>query len=81
MRMKGRDGISRAIYFTATGRRVIVCSRFREENAGDARAGDQVGSETRTGDTRISKVRDLHKKWMKDRETYETISPNRPGGF
>jgi ribosome-binding protein aMBF1 (putative translation factor) len=47
-------------------------SRFREENAGDARAGDQVGSETRTGDTRMSKVRDLHKKWMKDRETSET---------
>jgi ribosome-binding protein aMBF1 (putative translation factor) len=50
-------------------------SRFREENAGDARAGDQVGSETRTGDTRMSKVRDLHKKWMKDRETYETQAP------
>jgi ribosome-binding protein aMBF1 (putative translation factor) len=47
-------------------------SRFREENAGDARAGDQVGSETRTGDTRMSKVRHLHKKWMKDPDYRET---------
>ena len=28
MRMKGRDGISRAIYITATGRRVIVVRAF-----------------------------------------------------
>ena len=28
MRMKGRDGISRALYVTATGRRVVVVSAF-----------------------------------------------------
>jgi phage-related protein len=28
MRMKGRDGISRAIYVTATGRRVVVVRAF-----------------------------------------------------
>jgi phage-related protein len=28
MRMKGRDGISRAIYVTASGRRVIIVRAF-----------------------------------------------------
>jgi phage-related protein len=28
MRLKGRDGISRAIYVTATGRRVVVVRVF-----------------------------------------------------
>ncbi len=28
MRLKGRDGISRAIYVTATGRRVVVVRAF-----------------------------------------------------
>jgi phage-related protein len=31
MRMKGRDGISRAIYITATGQRVIVLRVFRKK--------------------------------------------------
>jgi phage-related protein len=31
MRMKGRDGISRAIYVTATGRRVVVVRAFKKK--------------------------------------------------
>ncbi len=31
MRMKGRDGIARAAYVTATGRRVVVCMCSQRE--------------------------------------------------
>ena len=31
MRMKGRDGIARAAYVTATGRRVVVVHVFRKK--------------------------------------------------
>lgn len=31
MRLKGRDGIARAAYVTATGRRVIVVHMFRKK--------------------------------------------------
>jgi len=31
MRMKGRDGISRAIYVTAAGKRVVVVRAFRKK--------------------------------------------------
>jgi len=31
MRMKGRDGISRALYVTATGRRVVILRAFVEK--------------------------------------------------
>jgi phage-related protein len=31
MRMKGRDGVARAIYVTATGRRVIVVHVFMKK--------------------------------------------------
>ena len=38
MRMKGRDGIARATYVTASGRRVVVSARVREEDPKDAAA-------------------------------------------
>lgn len=38
MRMKGRDGISRAIYVTAKGQRVVVSPGVRQEDAEDATA-------------------------------------------
>ncbi len=38
MRMQGRDGIARAIYFTATGRRVMVLHVFRKKTQKTPRA-------------------------------------------
>lgn len=38
MRMKGRDGISRAVYFTASGRRVIVARAFIKKTQKTPRA-------------------------------------------
>ena len=38
MRMKGRDGISRAIYVTATGRRVVVVRVFIKKTQKTPRA-------------------------------------------
>lgn len=40
MRMKGRDGISRAIYVTAKGRRVVVLRAFIKKTQKNAQAGD-----------------------------------------
>ena len=36
IRMKGRDGISRALYVAAHGRRVVVVPGLRQENPKDA---------------------------------------------
>lgn len=38
MRMQGRDGIARAIYFTATGRRVMVLHVFTKKTQKTPRA-------------------------------------------
>ena len=36
MRLTGRDGIARAIYVTALGRRIVVVRAFRQEDSEDA---------------------------------------------
>ena len=41
MRMKGRDGISRALYVTAAGRRVVVVPDIHQENRQYSKSRDQ----------------------------------------
>ena len=47
MRLKGRSGISRALYVTAVGRRVVICPGLHEENGEDAAARDRPGPDSR----------------------------------
>ena len=42
MRMKGKDGISRAIYVTANGRRVVVVRVFVKKTQKDSASGNQL---------------------------------------
>jgi ribosome-binding protein aMBF1 (putative translation factor) len=78
MRMKGKDGISRALYVTAVGRRVVCGSRVRQENTEDAQPGDRAGSEASKGDFAMSKVSDLHQKWMKSKEYRKAVEELAP---
>src|SRR5712692_5705155 len=47
MRMKGRSGISRALYVTGVGRRVVIVRVFVKKNGEDAAARDRAGSVSR----------------------------------
>lgn len=40
MRMKGRDGIARAIYVTASGKRVVVVRVFRKKTQKNTAKGN-----------------------------------------
>ena len=51
MRMTGRDGIARAIYFTATGKRVIVARVFAKKTQKTPRAEIE---------TAMSRMKDWH---------------------
>src|ERR1700693_5582659 len=78
MRMKGKDGISRALYITAVGRRVVVVRVFHQENAEDARLGNRASPEASKGDFAMTKVSDLHREWMKNkqyRKAFEELGP------
>src|SRR5690348_16812750 len=68
MRMKGKDGISRAVYVTAKGHRVVVVRVFVKKT--------QKMSPGGTGSMKRTTVDDLHKKWMKNpkyRREYEAL--------
>ena len=45
MRMKGRDGIARAIYLTATGERVVVVHAFMKKTQKTPAAALEVARE------------------------------------
>src|SRR5205085_4185158 len=61
MRMKGKDGISRAVYVTAKGR-----PRVRQETQKTPRPEVEIAkSPGGTGSMKRTTVDDLHKKWMK----------------
>jgi phage-related protein/DNA-binding transcriptional regulator YiaG len=71
LRITGRDGISRAIYVTAAGRRVVIVRVFVKKT--QARIGPRLRTSQGGEMTRIDV---LHKKWLKDREyrkAYETL--------
>ncbi len=62
------------------GRWQARCRRpgIRQENAEDANPGDRAGSEAGKGDFTMTKVNDLHRKWMKSKEyrqAYEELAP------
>ena len=78
MRMRGKDGISRALYVTAIARRVIVVRAFIKKNAEDASSGNTTRAPACQGNFAMTKVNDLHKKWMKSKEyrkAYEELGP------
>jgi ribosome-binding protein aMBF1 (putative translation factor) len=53
-------------------------SRLREEAPEDAWQRNRVGPATSKGDRAMTKVRDLHKKWMKEpayRQAHEALAP------
>jgi ribosome-binding protein aMBF1 (putative translation factor) len=64
LRVTGRDGISRAIYVTAADGDL---ARLHQEDAEDADARTQARSPEGQGGE-MTKIKDLHKKWMKDPE-------------
>jgi ribosome-binding protein aMBF1 (putative translation factor) len=71
MRMKGRDGIARAVYVTATGRRIVVVRVFAKKTQRNASAGDRARSEKSQGGKMSTKriaVREAAKEWLKDPE-------------
>ncbi len=81
MRMKGRDGIARAVYVTATGRRVVVVRVFGKKTEKDAHTRDRAGAQTSQGGDmsrgRIA-MRAIAEEWLKDpefRAEYEALEP------
>jgi ribosome-binding protein aMBF1 (putative translation factor) len=76
--MKGRDGISRALYVTVVGKTRCGCAGVHQETAEDTKSLDRVGTEARKGDSPMAKVSELHRKWMKKKEyrkAYEELAP------
>jgi phage-related protein/DNA-binding XRE family transcriptional regulator len=80
MRLKGRDGIARAVYVTATRRRVVVVRVFgkkTERTPTRDRAGTQTSQGGHMSSGRIA-MRDIAKEWLKDpefRAEYEALEP------
>jgi DNA-binding XRE family transcriptional regulator len=62
MRLVGREGIGRALYAAASGRRLVA--RFHQENSETAAAGVGDGSQTSQGDRRMSKRLEATRKKM-----------------
>lgn len=76
LRITGRDGISRAIYVTATGRRMVIPAGLHQKVAGDAASGIGARSTASQGGE-MTRVRELHKRWVKDatyRGEYEALA-------
>jgi hypothetical protein len=79
MRFSGRDGIGRAIYVTATGRRVVVVHAFvkktqttprprRHPDPEDTQGSPGVGRTTSKGDTAMASLGKLRKTLLTDPE-------------
>jgi ribosome-binding protein aMBF1 (putative translation factor) len=66
MRMKGRDGVSRAIYVTAVGQRIIVVRVFIKKTQSTPAREIELALKRAKGVAAMTKVNDLHRKWMKD---------------
>ena len=61
---------------------IVLChasgSGFCQENATDAAKGNRVGVAASKGDIRLTLVRDLHRRWMKEkgyRDEHEALAP------
>lgn len=71
MRMKGRDGIARAAYVTATGRRVVVVHSLRQKDTENAPPGNRYSPETGEGGPmkrQYIPVGEAFKEWRRDPE-------------
>src|SRR5260221_1974699 len=54
------------------------CPHFRQEDADDPEGGNRAGAEKSQGANAMSKVSDLHRRWMKNpeyRKTHEALAP------
>jgi phage-related protein len=77
-RLQGKDRIARALYVTASGRRVIVVRVFVKKTQATPPKRDRSGAEAGKGGAKMTRVRDLHEQWMADpayREAYEALAP------
>jgi phage-related protein/DNA-binding XRE family transcriptional regulator len=78
MRMKGKDGISRAVYVTAKRQRVVVVRVFVKKTQKTPRREIEIALQRakEAGSMKRTTVDDLHKKWMKNpkyRREYEAL--------
>ena len=68
IRLSGRDGIARALYVVATGRRVVVVRAFVKKTRRTPRQGGNA----------MSTLDELHERWSRNadyREAYERLGP------
>ena len=66
MRMKGKDGISRALYVTVREKRVVVVRVFAKKTRKTPRQEIELALQRAQGGLGMTSVRDLHKKWSRD---------------
>jgi ribosome-binding protein aMBF1 (putative translation factor) len=75
LRLTGRDGISRAIYVTSTGQRVVIVRVFVKKDAKDTVKRTRTRPPAGKGGE-MTKISELHKKWLADpdyRKEYEAL--------
>jgi ribosome-binding protein aMBF1 (putative translation factor) len=81
MRLKGRDGIARAVYVTATGRRVVVVRVFGKKTEKTPRREIELAlRRAKEGDMSSGRIaiRDIAQEWLNDpefRAEYEALEP------
>lgn len=79
MRLKGRGGIARSRYVTASGRRIVILRTFVKKNAEDAAPRNRAGAAARQGGGMRGKtipVEESFREWRKDPEyvkAYEVL--------
>ena len=78
MRMKGRDGIARAIYVSAKDRRIVIV-RLPQEDPEDPAGGDPHGLVQSAGvEAMTIPYGDLRKQWKEDpefRKEFDVLEP------
>ena len=78
IRLSGRDGIARALYVVAPGRRLVVVRVFVKKTRRTPRREIRPGAEPRKGGIAMSTLDELHDRWSRDtdyREAYDRLGP------
>ncbi len=79
MRVKGREGMARAIYITVKGRRIVILHAFRKKTREDTQGRHPNGLVQIEGVGLMTiPFSELRKKWRKDpkyRKEYEALEP------